>query len=300
MKGIILAGGAGSRLYPMTKVITKQLQPIYDKPMIYYPLSLLMLCGIKEIAIITSPHDKEHFVNLLGDGSKLGVKIEFIIQEKPEGLAQAYTLTKNFLEGGPSMMVLGDNLFHGNFDVFRAAIKKQMDSSSPIKAQVFAYPVTDPERYGVVEFDQATGKVITIEEKPTNPKSNFAIPGLYLFDGSVSERVENQKPSKRGELEITDLIQTYLDEETLGFQVINRGMAWLDTGTPLSLLEASSYIAAIEQRQGLKVACLEEVAFRRGYISLDELKALTLSLPNSTYCEYLELIISEVPADLSK
>lgn len=237
MKGIILAGGAGSRLYPMTQVMTKQLQPIYDKPMIYYPLSLLMMTGIREIAIITTPHDQASFKNLLGDGSRIGIKIAYEVQDEPKGIAQAYTITEKFLEGQDSMMILGDNLFHGNFQCFRDAALKQKNKEGGARAHIFAYPVTDPERYGVVEFDKKTGRVLSIEEKPKNPKSNFAIPGLYMLDGSAPERVRNQKPSHRGELEITDLNQTYLDEGALNVEVISRGMAWLDTGTPQSFLE---------------------------------------------------------------
>lgn len=290
MKGIVLAGGAGSRLYPLTSVMTKQLQPIYDKPMIYYPLSLLMICGIREIAIITTPHDQVHFKNLLGNGSRFGVHFEYIVQEEPKGIAQAYILAKEFLNGSDSIMILGDNLFHGNFDCFRHAI---INHKKPFHAQVFAYQVQDPERYGVVEFERDTCKVLSIEEKPLKPRSNFAIPGLYIMDGSASDRACRQKPSHRGELEITDLVQSYLNDETLGVEIINRGMAWLDTGTPQSFLEASSYISAIEQRQGLKVACLEEVALRRGYIDVEAFGTLVTETPNSNYRSYLEMILKE-------
>jgi glucose-1-phosphate thymidylyltransferase len=290
MKGIVLAGGAGSRLYPLTSVITKQLQPIYDKPMIYYPISLLMICGIKEIAIITTPHDQEHFKKILGNGERFGVKFEYIIQKKPEGIAQAYLLTEEFLAGEDSIMILGDNLFHGNFECFRRAIKNH---KKEFNSYVFAYQVADPERYGVVEFEKESGKVLSIEEKPTAPKSNYAIPGLYIMDSSAPQRVREMKPSERGELEITDLIKTYLSDGHLGVEVINRGMAWLDTGTPQSFLEASAYIAAIEQRQGLKVACLEEVALRLGFISSADLEELINETPNSSYRDYLKVILKE-------
>ena len=221
MKGIILSGGAGSRLHPMTKVITKQLLPIYDKPMIYYPMSVLMMCHINEILLITTREDQPHFQKLLGDGSEIGLKLSYIIQDAPNGIAQAYTLAEEFLKGDDSMLVLGDNLFYGRFSGFRKAIRRQKARENGIHAQVFAYAVNDPERYGVVEFDKSTGKVQSIEEKPANPKSNYAIPGVYLLDGSAPERVKNQKPSARGEQEIIDLIQTYLDTDSLGVEVIN-------------------------------------------------------------------------------
>lgn len=293
MKGIILAGGAGSRLYPLTSIMTKQLQPIYDKPMIYYPLSLLMMTGIKEVLIITTPHDQPHFKSLLGDGSRFGISIHYEVQDEPKGIAQAYTIGEKFLDGEDSMMILGDNLFHGNFQCFRDAVEKQKKKENGVKAHIFAYPVADPERYGVVEFEKKTGKVISIEEKPTKPKSHFAIPGLYILDGSAAERVKNQKPSHRGELEITDLNQTYLDEGALNVEVISRGMAWLDTGTPQSFLEANSYIGALEQRQGFKVACLEEIAFRMKFIDESQFKAIIEDTPNSPYRDYLGMILKE-------
>lgn len=295
MKGIILAGGAGSRLYPLTKVITKQLQPIYDKPMIYYPLSLLMLLGIKEILIITTPHDAPHFKHLLGTGENLGIRIEYEVQEKPEGIAQAYIIGEKFINGDNSLLILGDNLFHGNFNIFREAVKKQKESSDKnlTSAQVFAYQVRDPERYGVVEFNKKTGKVLSIEEKPTLPKSHFAIPGLYILDGSAPDRAKNQKPSPRGELEITDLVKSYLVNENLSVQVIGRGMAWLDTGTPESLWEANTYIAALEQRQGFKVACIEEIALRMGYLDLNGYQKVIDLTPKGPYRQYLELILRE-------
>lgn len=293
MKGIILAGGAGSRLYPMTQIITKQLQTIYDKPMIYYPLSLLMLCGIKEILLITTEQDQEHFKRLLGDGSRFGISLSYKVQNEPKGIAQAYTIAEDFLAESPSMMILGDNLFHGNFDNFRKVVTEHRDGNNSFKAQVFAYPVTDPERYGVVEFDKKTNEVLSIEEKPLKPKSNFAIPGLYILDKTAVERVKNQIPSERGELEITDLIKTYLDEKDLGVTLINRGMAWLDTGTPEALLEAGQYIATLEQRQGFKVACLEEVALRMKFINLNKLKSIIDQTPYSSYRKYLEMIAKE-------
>ncbi len=297
MKGIILAGGAGSRLYPLTSVVTKQLQPIYDKPMIYYPLSLLMMCGIRDILIITTEFDQPFFKNVLGDGSRFGVKIHFEVQPEPKGIAQAYLIGEKFLNGQDSLMVLGDNLFHGDFKPFRAAVKQQAEKAQGLRAQVFAYPVTDPERYGVVEFDKKTKEVKSIVEKPSVPRSNYAIPGLYLLDGSAPERVRNQKPSPRGELEITDLIQTYLDEGSLRVEVISRGMAWLDTGTPQSLLEANSYIAALEQRQGFKVACLEEIALRMNFIEVNDYEKVIDNTPNSPYRDYLKVILKEYQED---
>lgn len=293
MKGIILAGGAGSRLYPLTSVVTKQLQPIYDKPMIYYPLSLLMMCGVRDILIITTEYDQPFFKNLLGDGARFGINLHFEIQPEPKGIAQAYLIGENFLEGKDSLMVLGDNLFHGNFSSFRDAVEKQKKKADGLKAQVFAYPVTDPERYGVVEFDKKTKEVKSIVEKPTHPKSNYAIPGLYLLDGTAPDRVKSQKPSPRGELEITDLIQSYLDDGSLRVEVISRGMAWLDTGTPQSLLEANAYIAALEQRQGFKVACLEEISLRMNFINTQKFKAIIEETPKSPYRDYLNIILKE-------
>lgn len=293
MKGIILAGGTGSRLYPLTSVVSKQLQPVYDKPMIYYPLSLLMMCGIKEVLIITTPFDKPFFQNLLGTGERYGISLEYVSQEKPNGIAQAYIIAESFLGGSDSMMVLGDNLFHGDIKPFKNAVKNQIEKEGKIRSHVFAYPVASPENYGVVEFDKKTKQVKSIVEKPKEPKSNYAIPGLYLMDGTATERAKSQKPSARGELEITDLIQTYLDEDALGVEIISRGMAWLDTGTPQSLLEANAYIAALEQRQGLKVACLEEVALRMNFINIDGFKHCIESLPNCSYRDYLSLILKE-------
>jgi glucose-1-phosphate thymidylyltransferase len=294
MKGIILAGGSGSRLYPLTKVMTKQLQPIYDKPMIYYPLSLLMMMGLKEILIISTPEDTPKIKNLLLDGRNLGINLSYIVQDKPEGIAQAYTLGEEFLNGDDSMMVLGDNLFYGNFEYFRRAVKKQINKLDRFKARVFAYPVNDPERFGVVDFDITSGKVLSLEEKPNNPKSNYAVPGLYIFDGSVCGRVKKQKPSARGELEITDLNLNYLSEGSLACEIIGRGMAWLDTGTPESLLEASNFVHIIEKRQGFKIACIEEVALRQGFISLNQYKEIISSKPNGPYKKYLEDVYDEI------
>ena len=293
MKGIILAGGKATRLQPATNVVSKQLMPVYDKPMIYYPLSLLMMMDIKDILIISTPHDIPHFKNLLGSGNDIGVNISYAIQPEPKGIAQAYIIGEDFINNDHSMMVLGDNLFHGDFNNFRNAVKNQIRNDQNSKAHIFAYPVTDPQRYGVVEFDKQSGKVISIEEKPAKPKSNFAIPGLYIFDGSSSKRAKKIAPSKRGEVEITELIKSYLSEGTLKAEVINRGMAWLDTGTPQSLLEASSYIAVLEQRQGLKVACLEEIALRKGFINTKQYQRRIDSLPNSYYKEYLVNILKE-------
>lgn len=287
MKGIILAGGSGTRLYPMTKVITKQLQPIYDKPMIYYPLSFLMLGGMKEILLITTSFDLPHFENLLGDGSHLGIKISYKVQEKPNGLPEAFILGEEFLNGDDVCLILGDNLFYGDFDFFRNALSDFKRHS----ATVFAYSVSDPRSYGVVEFDKNSKKVISIEEKPQVPKSNYAIPGLYLFDSSVTKRSKSLEKSPRGELEITDLIKSYLPDN-LSVEIIPRGIAWLDTGTPRSLLDASAFIGAIEERQGLKVACLEEVAYKMGFINKEKFIKELNKLPNSTYKEYLKKIMN--------
>jgi len=289
MKGIILAGGAGSRLYPLTSVITKQLQPIYDKPMIYYPLSFLMLGGMKEILLITTKHDLPHFEKLLGDGERLGISIKYKVQEAPNGLPEAFILGEEFLAGDDACLILGDNLFYGDFDFFRSALKNFKKDS----ATVFAYSVSDPKAYGVVEFEKNSKKVISIEEKPEIPKSNFAIPGLYLFDRSVCEKSKALKKSPRGELEIVDLIKSYLPNN-LNVEIIPRGIAWLDTGTPRSLLEASAFIGAIEERQGLKVACLEEVALRMGFISKEKYLNVINELPKSPYRAYLEKIANEV------
>src|SRR5690606_7755143 len=262
MKGIILAGGSGTRLYPITKSISKQLVPIYNKPMIYYPLSVLMLANIKEILIITTPEDKEMFVNLLGDGSQWGISLTYEIQPSPDGLAQAFLIGEKFIGNDSVCLILGDNIFFGH----DLGVVLEKTAKITHGAAVFGYYVNDPERYGVVEFD-SDKKAINLEEKPKNPKSNYAVTGLYFYDNTVVEKAKSLKPSKRGELEITDLNQMYLNENSLEVKVLGRGIAWLDTGTHDSLLDASNFIAAIENRQGLMVACLEEIAYIKGYIS---------------------------------
>lgn len=293
MKGIILAGGAGSRLYPMTRVMTKQLQSVYDKPLIYYPLSILMLGGIKDILLITTPDDQPLFQKLLGDGSQFGVKLSYKIQEKPNGLPEAFVLGEDFIGDDHVCLILGDNLFYGDLDFFRKAIESQKNKENNLHGRVFAYYVADPSAYGVVEFDKETKKVKSIEEKPAKPKSNYAVPGLYLFDNTVAKRAKALKPSPRGETEIVDLILSYHHEDKLGVEMMYRGLAWLDTGTPRSLLDAAAFIGAIEERQGLKVACLEEVAYRMKFINLEQLQKITGGLPKCSYRSYLEKIISE-------
>ncbi|WP_347359409.1 glucose-1-phosphate thymidylyltransferase RfbA [Bdellovibrio sp.] len=293
MKGIILAGGAGSRLYPMTRVMTKQLQSVYDKPMIYYPLSILMLGGIKDILLITTPDDQPLFKRLLGDGSQFGIKLSYKIQEKPNGLPEAFVLGEEFIGNDDVCLMLGDNLFYGDLTFFRDAIAAQKAKAGGLNGRVFAYYVADPSAYGVVEFDKNTKKVKSIEEKPKAPKSQYAIPGLYLFDNTVAKRAKALKPSPRGETEIVDLILAYHNEDTLGVEMMYRGLAWLDTGTPRSLLDAASFIGAIEERQGMKVACLEEVAYRMQFITLQQLQTITMELPKCSYRSYLEKIISE-------
>lgn len=294
MKGIILAGGSGTRLYPMTKIITKQLQPVYDKPMIYYPLSFLMLGGIKDILLITTPHDQAHFKNLLGNGNHLGINIEYIIQNEPKGLPEAFILGEKFIGNDDVILILGDNLFYGDIKFYRDALKAQKEKENGLTGRVFAYYVQDPTAYGVVEFDKKTKIVKSIEEKPIQPKSNYAIPGLYLFDNTASKRSKTIKPSPRGELEITDLIKSYQTENKLGVEIITRGVAWLDTGNPKALLEASSYIGAIEERQGLKVACIEEVALRMNFIDMNGFKKVIDSIPKSSYKAYLEKVAAEL------
>ena len=285
MKGIILAGGSGTRLYPITKGVSKQLVPIYDKPMIYYPLSVLMLAGIKEVLIITTPQDQQSFINLLGDGSDLGMRFEYIIQPSPDGLAQAFILGEKFLDGDDACLVLGDNIFygHGLTKLLAQSVKNVKEDN---KATVFGYYVKDPERYGVAEFNDK-GDVITIEEKPKNPKSNYAVVGLYFYPADVVKKAKNVKPSDRGELEITTLNQDYLNEARLKVELMGRGYAWLDTGTHESLLEASSFIQTIENRQSLKVACLEEIAYEMGYISKEKLLELAKPLSKNQYGQYL-------------
>lgn len=293
MKGIILAGGTGSRLYPLNQVMSKQLQSIYDKPMIYYPLSILMLGGIKDVLLITTADDEPLMKRVLGDGSKFGIRISYKVQHNPNGLPEAFILGEDFIGNDDVCMILGDNLFYGALDFFRSAIKNQKEKTADIAAQVFAYYVADPRAYGVVEFDKQTKKVKSIEEKPQQPKSQYAIPGLYLFDKTVSARAKKLTPSKRGETEIVDLIMSYHQEAKLGVQMMYRGVAWLDTGTPRSLLDASAFIGAIEERQGMKVACLEEIAYRMKFIDLTQLKEITAAIPQCTYRSYLEKIISE-------
>jgi glucose-1-phosphate thymidylyltransferase len=288
MKGIILAGGAGTRLYPLTNAISKQMLPVYDKPMIYYPLSVLMLAGIRDILVISTPRDLTGFKNLLGDGSSIGVHFSYIEQLAPEGLAQAFILGENFIGKDTVCMILGDNIFygHGFGDTLLETAKLRKG------ACVFGYYVTDPQRYGVVEFD-GSKKVVSIEEKPVRPKSNYAVTGLYFYDNTVVEKARSLKPSARGELEITDLNRLYLDEKNLEVKLMGRGMAWLDTGTYESLLQAANFIATLEQRQGLKASCIEEIAYKRGFITREKLIEIAQPCRNSQYGQYLLRIASE-------
>ncbi|HCO00546.1 MULTISPECIES: glucose-1-phosphate thymidylyltransferase RfbA [unclassified Methylophaga] len=287
-KGIVLAGGSGTRLYPVTQSICKQLLPVYDKPMIYYPLATMMLAGMRDICIISTPQDTPRLEQLLGDGSKWGLNLQYIVQDKPEGIAQAFTLGADFIGDDDCALVLGDNVYYGH-DL--ADMMRDADNNKE-GATVFAYPVSDPERYGVVAFDE-NGKALSIEEKPTKPKSRYAITGLYFYDNQVVEIARNLKPSARGELEITDVNQAYLDNGKLNVQVMGRGMAWLDTGTHDSLLDASMFIQTLEQRQGLKVMCPEEIAYRMGYIDAEQLEQLAQPLLKSGYGKYLLNIINE-------
>ncbi len=288
MKGIILAGGSGTRLYPITSAISKQMLPVYDKPMIYYPLSVLMLAGIREILVISTPRDLPAFRNLLGDGASLGIRFSYTEQPSPDGLAQAFILGEKFIGVDPVCMILGDNIFygHGFGDTLLNTAKLTKG------ACVYGYYVNDPERYGVVEFDSEK-RVISIEEKPVKPKSNFAVTGLYFYDNSVVSKAKSLKPSKRGELEITDLNRLYLEEGTLEVRIMSRGMAWLDTGTYESLLQAANFIATLEQRQGLKASCIEEIAYKRGFISREQLIALAEPVKKSQYGKYLLRIAAE-------
>jgi glucose-1-phosphate thymidylyltransferase len=287
VKGIILAGGSGSRLYPITKIYSKQLALIYDKPLIYYPLSILMLGGIKDVLIISNSETIPLYQKLFGDGKSLGMNFDYVIQPEPKGIAQAFILGEKFIGSDMSCLVLGDNIFYGNLDFFYKALETKKG------ATIFGYQVNDPERYGIVEFDQ-TGKVLSIEEKPAKPKSHYAVPGLYVYDNRVIEISKNLKPSARGELEITDVNKAYLDLGELRVEKIGRGVAWLDTGTPEALLAASNFFGVIEDRQGLKVACIEEIAYLRGFIDRKQFEKLVNEIPKSLYREYLEKVAAEL------
>ncbi len=286
MKGIVLAGGAGSRLDPITRVASKQLQPVYDKPMVYYPISTLMLAGIRDMLVITTPVDQPRFRDLLGDGSQWGLRLAYAIQEKPQGIAQAFLVGAEFIADDPVALILGDNIFYGEMGLEEAV----RDFTSG--ALIFAYPVGDPRRYGIVELD-GNGRAVSLEEKPDQPRSRFAVPGIYLYDGEVVAIARDLAPSARGELEITDLNRVYLDLGRLTVRTLGRGVAWLDSGTHDSLLEAANFIATIEHRQGTKIACLEEIAYRAGYIGAEQLADLVHGLPGSGYRAYLEAVLAE-------
>ena len=288
MKGIVLAGGAGTRLYPLTLVASKQLMPVYDKPMIYYPLSTLMLMGIQEVLVISTPDDTPRFERLLNDGSSLGMEISYKVQEEPNGIAQAFLIGEDFIKDDTVTLILGDNLFYGHG--YLDFLKGKLENFSG--ATIFGYPVKDPERYGVVEFDSA-GTVISIEEKPKQPKTNYAVPGLYIYDKDVVSITKNMKPSSRGELEITDVNKAYLDRGDLHVELLGRGVAWLDTGTHKSLLEAGAFIETIESRQGLKVACLEEIAYTEGFITKEQFSKLAAECPDNDYGDYLKTVLND-------
>jgi glucose-1-phosphate thymidylyltransferase len=287
MKGIILAGGSGSRLYPITKVYSKQLTLIYDKPLIYYPLSILMLGGIKEILVISDEETIPLYEKLFGDGSQIGLSIEYVVQAAPNGIAEAFILGEDFIGSDSVCLVLGDNIFYGDLSFFYNALERQEG------ATIFGYQVNDPERYGIVEFDE-NGKAVSIEEKPAKPKSHFAVPGLYIFDNNVVDISKNLTPSARGELEITDVNKQYMEMDELHVERIGRGVAWLDTGTPEALLQASNFFGVIEDRQGLKVACIEEIALYKEFINKQQFEELVLTIPNSLYREYLDKILNEL------
>jgi len=286
MKGIVLAGGAGSRLDPITRVASKQLQPVYDKPMIYYPLATLLEAGISEILLITTPHDAPQFRELLGDGDRFGVSLDYAVQPEPRGIAEAFLVDEEFIAGEPVTLILGDNIFYGSFGL--DAIVRDFDSG----ATIFGYPVRDPERYGVVEFDDE-GRVLGLEEKPSRPRSKYAIPGLYVYDGQVVEIARDVQPSGRGEREITDVNRAYLERGELTLSLMDRGIAWLDSGTHDSLLDAANFVATVEHRQSIKIACLEEIALQSGFLDRSRFQEIVEAMPKSSYREYLERVLEE-------